>query len=55
VQLTEDWRCAIFDSPERPSCCAGLKPSQDMCGHHQTDALAYLDWLEHITRPADNA
>lgn len=52
VQLTDDLRCAIFDSPKRPACCAGLKPSAEMCGIDQSQALAYLNWLEDATCPA---
>jgi len=51
VQLTDDLRCAIFTDPQRPSCCAGLKPSLEMCGNQPSEALAYLDWLEEATRP----
>ncbi len=52
VYLTDDLRCAIFASPERPACCGGLKPSAEMCGNSQAEALAYLEWLEEVTRPA---
>jgi len=51
VQLTEDDRCAIFDSPQRPACCAGLQPSAEMCGENRQQALAYLNWLERVTEP----
>jgi Fe-S-cluster containining protein len=51
VQLTEDLRCAIFGQPERPRCCAGLRPSPDMCGDDREYALAWLNWLEEATRP----
>lgn len=51
VQLTDDLRCAIFTDPKRPGCCAGLQPSEEMCGNTQAEALAYLDWLEQATRP----
>lgn len=51
VQLTADWRCAIFDQPRRPSCCAGLQPDEEMCGTDRNQALAYLAWLEEVTRP----
>jgi Fe-S-cluster containining protein len=51
AQLTDDLRCAIFGQPERPRCCAGLKPSSEMCGNDREYALAWLDWLEDATRP----
>lgn len=53
AQLTEDLRCAIFNQPERPSCCSGLKASEDMCGNTQAEALAYLSWLEMSTQPGE--
>jgi hypothetical protein len=55
VQLTDDLRCAIFTDPKRPACCEGLKPSLEMCGESQAEALAYLDWLEEATKPGLSA
>lgn len=51
VQLTGDLRCAIFGQPQRPACCAGLRPTGEMCGDSPAAALAYLDRLEAATRP----
>jgi hypothetical protein len=52
VQLTVDGnRCAIFGRPERPACCAGLAPSEEMCGASRVDALAWLTRLELDTAP----
>ena len=51
VQLADDLRCAIFTDPNRPACCGGLQPSEEMCGNNRGEALAYLDWLEQVTRP----
>lgn len=51
VQLTDDRRCAIFGHPERPACCAGLAPSEAMCGDSPQAAIAWLDALEQATRP----
>ena len=51
AQLTADWRCAVFGKPERPRCCSGLKPSEEMCGKDREEALAGLEWLESVTRP----
>jgi len=50
VQLTDDYRCAIFNRPQRPSCCSGLRPSLEMCGASREHALAFLDRLEAATR-----
>jgi uncharacterized protein len=52
VQLTPDNRCAIFASPERPACCAGLQPAVDMCGSSREHALVWLETLEVATRGA---
>ncbi len=47
--LTADLRCAVFDRPERPACCAGLRPSAEMCGETREQALAWLTALERLT------
>jgi hypothetical protein len=51
AQLTDDNRCAVFDRPERPAFCAGLRPSDEMCGAGREDALVWLTRLETATRP----
>ena len=51
VQLTEDNRCKLFGMPERPTVCVQLRPSQEMCGSNDEEALAYLTWLEEVTTP----
>jgi hypothetical protein len=51
VQLTPDNRCEIFGRPERPAVCGGLRPSAEMCGASDRDALATLTWIERATRP----
>ncbi len=51
VQLSEDRRCLIFDSPLRPAVCAGLQASREMCGNNPAEATRYLLDLEHLTRP----
>ena len=51
MQLTADYRCAIFGSPERPACCAGLAPAPEMCGANREQAMHWLDHLERVTRP----
>ncbi len=51
VQLTADWRCALFGRPERPAFCVGLQPSAEMCGNSREHALQWLARLEVQTRP----
>lgn len=49
--LTEDMRCAIYNSSLRPPCCGGLRPMPEMCGVNREGAMAYLDKLENETKP----
>lgn len=49
--LQDDRRCALYGDPARPACCAGLKPSEEMCGDDPAHALAYLAELERLTAP----
>ncbi|WKE66487.1 YkgJ family cysteine cluster protein [Gallaecimonas kandeliae] len=52
IHLAEDFRCNIFGHPDRPAFCAGLKPSQEMCGDNRDQAMRWLGELEIATRPA---
>lgn len=51
VQLLNDFRCAIFNQPERPAFCASLKPSEEMCGTSRNQAIVWLTKLEELTAP----
>jgi uncharacterized protein len=51
IQLDEELRCRIFDQPERPAVCGGLKPGAEMCGDHSEHALHWLARMEDLTRP----
>ncbi|MBE6379347.1 MAG: YkgJ family cysteine cluster protein [Lentisphaerae bacterium] len=51
VNLDENMRCKIFDSPDRPQVCASLQPSCEMCGSCKAEAMAYLQALEEATAP----
>ena len=51
IQLDEHNRCGLFGLPERPAVCAALRPSLEMCGDTQGEAMAWLDWLESSTAP----
>ncbi|MBZ4677080.1 MAG: Flagellin N-methylase [Anaerophaga sp.] len=50
IHLTDDYRCAIFDSPDRPAVCAGFKPEKMICGNTRQEALKILSELEETTR-----
>ena len=51
AQLTEDNRCALYGSPERPAVCERLLAAMEMCGSNAEEALIYLTWLEETTSP----
>jgi hypothetical protein len=51
VQLGEDYRCLIFGHPDRPAVCAGLQPSEEMCGDNREQAMHWLTALELATAP----
>lgn len=51
AQLQADFSCAVFDRPERPAFCAGLRPSLEMCGASRHEALRWLSCLEVATTP----
>ena len=51
VQLTADNRCTLFGQPDRPVVCINLRPSIEMCGQSDVEALAWLTWLEQTTNP----
>jgi uncharacterized protein len=50
-QLDEQQRCRLFGHPSRPSVCASLRPSAEMCGSSRSHAMAWLGALELATRP----
>nr|WP_237706139.1 YkgJ family cysteine cluster protein [Thermophagus xiamenensis] len=47
IHLTEDYRCAIFHSPDRPQVCSGFKPEEIICGQNRCEALKILTELEN--------
>ncbi len=51
IQLTADYGCKIFNSPERPKVCGSLKPSLEMCGCCREEAIRHLSELERLTAP----
>lgn len=50
-QLTDDNRCRIFGTAERPAVCGSLRPSREMCADSDAEALEWLTQLELATRP----
>ena len=51
VQLTDDYRCAVFGKPERPDVCARLRPTFEMCGVDRDEAMTLLGAMEEATSP----
>ncbi|HVG23541.1 MAG TPA: YkgJ family cysteine cluster protein [Thermoanaerobaculia bacterium] len=50
IHLTADFRCAIFEHPERPAVCGSLRASVEMCGTDARQAFAHLSRLDRATR-----
>lgn len=49
IQLSEDNRCRIYHDPRRPQACEQFKPSPDLCGSSQAEALRAISDLEADT------
>jgi hypothetical protein len=48
IHLTEDHRCGIFHSPDRPAVCAGFQAEKLVCGENREEALNILAELQGI-------
>lgn len=44
--LTDDKKCSIFFSPDRPRVCDGFKAEKDFCGNSFEEAMDILSDLE---------
>lgn len=51
VQLTAENRCRLFGRPERPAVCRSLRPSPEMCGGSDAEAMSRLAEMERATEP----
>lgn len=49
IQLTDDNRCKLFGTKERPAVCQSLMPSKEMCCNSSYEAYQFLEELERIT------
>ncbi len=49
VQLDDDFRCKIFNSPERPTVCEQFQAEPSVCGDNRQQALRLLTDLEAST------
>lgn len=46
IHLSDDNRCLIFDSPDRPQVCADFQAEPEVCGKSRKEALEILSFLE---------
>ena len=53
VQLSDDLRCRVYDSPGRPAVCASFPAMREHCGDDREEALRLLAELELATRADD--
>jgi hypothetical protein len=53
VQLDAGGLCLLFGLPERPAVCVSLRPSAEMCGETNEEAMMRLIRLECQTNPSD--
>jgi len=45
IHLTDDIKCAIYDSPDRPKVCIDFKPEPEFCGSTREEAMQILGSL----------
>jgi Fe-S-cluster containining protein len=48
IHLTNDYRCAIFNHPDRPRVCSDFQAEELFCGNSRSEALAILSEMEGI-------
>jgi Fe-S-cluster containining protein len=46
IHLTKDYKCGIFNSPERPLACERFQAEELVCGKNRSEALYILSELE---------
>lgn len=51
THLMDDYRCALFDRPERPAACANFQAEPPFCGYERHEALIILTDMEEGTKP----
>jgi uncharacterized protein len=49
LNLSSDNLCTIHGKTDYPLFCRGLKPSEEMCGDSDEEAMVYLEGLEKKT------
>ncbi|WP_262368606.1 hypothetical protein [Marinomonas sp. IMCC 4694] len=51
IQLSDDFRCAIFNDPSRPKVCADFTADRYACGDSREEATLILWQMENDTHP----
>ena len=46
LHLTDDFLCALFNSPNRPEVCGNFAAEKIICGNDRADALKTLEIME---------
>jgi Fe-S-cluster containining protein len=47
IHLTEDLKCGLFNTPDRPAVCGGFKAERLICGYSSEEAFSILSELEN--------
>jgi Fe-S-cluster containining protein len=45
IHLTEDNKCGLYGTKERPKVCSDFKPEPEFCGNNREEALKILNEL----------
>ena len=48
IHLTDDLKCNIYGSPDRPKVCTNFKPELLICGNSREEAIERLAKLEDL-------
>ena len=45
IHLAGDYRCVLYNSPERPKVCSDFKAEPEFCGSTREEAMKILSFL----------
>jgi hypothetical protein len=45
IHLTDEYKCALYRTPERPVVCSDFKAEPEFCGNNREEALRILSSL----------
>jgi hypothetical protein len=45
IHLLDDYRCAIYNTPDKPKVCSDFKAEPEFCGSNREEALRILSEL----------